>query len=392
MALIDPPSFRALSADSHITEPPHCYVDRIDPKYRDRAPRVVRGDDGGDSFVIDGMPGKVPLGIIAGAGIDPAILATRLSGVPFEELHRGGWDPKARIADQDRDGVAGEIIYPSVGMMLCNHPDPDYKQACFEAYNGWLAEEFCAEAPDRLFGLGQTAVRSVAEAIEDLRRFKDMGFKGVMLPGSPATEAEYHHAEFDPLWEASIALDMPISFHILTTKSDGVNPIDDLARDSGPNSNTVKTVMYGNRLILALQNIVTQFIFGRVFERHPALRLVLVEADGGWAPHYVSRMNHAWDRHRYTLGVNDMVRKPSDYFLENVYLTFQDDRVAWQTAHLMNPKRLMWASDFPHSDSTWPWSQDIIRDHSQGLSEETVNAIIRDNMAELYKIKVPAAA
>ncbi|RYG97571.1 MAG: amidohydrolase, partial [Alphaproteobacteria bacterium] len=354
----------------------------------DRAPRVVREDDGGDSFLIDGMPGTIPLGIIAAAGIPPEKIKTK--GVPFEELHRGGWDAKARIADQDKDGIAGEIIYPSVGMMLCNHADADFKHACMWAYNGWLAEEFCAVAPDRLFGLGQTAVRSVAEAVEDMRKFKDMGFKGVMLPGSPATEFDYHDKRFDPLWEASIALDLPLSFHILTTKDGGVNPLDSLAKDTGPNSNTVKTIMFGNRLITALQNIVTQFIFGRVFERHPKLKLVLVEADAGWAPHYISRMNHAWDRHRYTLGVNDMTRKPSDYFLENVYLTFQDDRVAWQTAHLMNPKRLMWANDFPHSDSTWPWSQDILRDHAQGLSDEVVGAIIRDNMCELYNIPVPA--
>ncbi len=390
MALIDPPTLLAMSADSHITEPPNCYIDRIDPKYRDRAPKVVREDCGGDSYVIDGMPGTIPLGIIAAAGLEPDKIKTK--GVPFEELHRGGWEPRARIADQDRDGIAAEIIYPSVGMMLCNHPDADYKQACMWAYNGWLAEEFCAAAPDRLFGLGQTAVRSVAEAVEDMRRFKDMGFKGVMLPGSPATEFDYHDKAFDPLWEASIALDLPISFHILTTRGEGVNPLDNLAKDTGPNSNTVKTIMFGNRLITALQNIVTQFIFGRVFERHPKLRLVLVEADAGWAPHYISRMNHAWDRHRYTLGVNDMQKKPSEYFLENVYLTFQDDRIAWQTAHLMNPERLMWANDFPHSDSTWPWSQAVLRDHAQGLSDDVVNRIIAGNMSELYNIPVPVAA
>src|SRR4051794_15727201 len=98
MAHSKAPFLAALSADSHITEPPHTYTKYIEPKYRDRAPRVVRQNDGGDSFVFDGMPGQVPLGIIAAAGIP--VEKIKLNGVPFEELHRGGWDGKARIADQ----------------------------------------------------------------------------------------------------------------------------------------------------------------------------------------------------------------------------------------------------------------------------------------------------
>jgi predicted TIM-barrel fold metal-dependent hydrolase len=385
MALNDPTMLAAFSADSHITEPPHTYSARIDPKYRDTAPRVIRAKDGGDSFIFDGMPGEVPLGIIAAAGIPPE--KVKLNGVPFEELHKGGWDGKARIADQDKDGVIGEIIYPSVGMMLCNHPDADYKKACFDSYNGWLAEEFCAAAPDRLFGLGQTAVRSVAEAVKDLEKMKELGFKGVMLPGNPATEFGYHDERFDPLWRASVELGMPVSFHILTSRSDGNNPLDDLAKDQG--SATVKTVAYGNRLIMALQNIAVQFIFGRVFERTPELKVVLVEADAGWAPHYINRLNHAYNRHRYTIGAQDMKKLPGDYFRENIYLTFQTDPVAWQAAHMMNPERLMWANDFPHTDATWPWSQGVLREQSKGLPEATVRRIVRENAMELYGVKMP---
>ena len=79
-------------------------------------------------------------------------------------MHRGGWDPDARLADQDRDGVAAEVIYPTVGMVLCNHQDFDYKKACFDAYNRWIAE-YCAAHPDRLLGCGQTAMRTPEEGI-----------------------------------------------------------------------------------------------------------------------------------------------------------------------------------------------------------------------------------
>ena len=81
-----------------------------------------------------------------------------------------------RLADQDKDGVAAEIIYPTVGMLICNHPDFDYKKACFDAYNRWL-QAYCSHEPDRLVGMGQTAMRTVKEGIDDLERIKAMGFK-----------------------------------------------------------------------------------------------------------------------------------------------------------------------------------------------------------------------
>jgi len=146
-----PLGVKLISADSHITEPPNCYIDHIDPKYRDSAPRMVKGANGGDVFVVEGIGKPIPMAIIAAAGIDPRDI--RLDEARFEDLHPGGWDPAARLADQDRDGISGEAIYPSVGMVLCNHPDGEYKQACFQAYNRWLAE-FVGHAPDRLYGIG----------------------------------------------------------------------------------------------------------------------------------------------------------------------------------------------------------------------------------------------
>ena len=171
-----------ISADSHITEPPGCYVDRIDHKYKDTAPHMVHDDKMGDIFVIEGMKKPIPMGLVAAAGQDAKDL--KMFGAKFEDLHRGGWDPEARMADQKRDGVDAEVIYPTVGMLLCNHADYDYKKACFDAYNLWIAE-YCAAHPDRLIGLGQTAMRSVEEGIEDVRKMKEMGLRGVMLPGNP---------------------------------------------------------------------------------------------------------------------------------------------------------------------------------------------------------------
>ncbi len=354
-----------ISADSHITEPPNCYIDHIDPAFRDRAPYLQHDDKAGDLYVIPGMSRPVPMGLVAAAG-KPAEEITVL-GVDFEELHRGGWDPEARLGDQDRDGVNGEIIYPTVGMVLCNHKDLEYKQACMDAYNRWMAG-YCATHPDRLFGIGQTAMRTPDDGIADLERIKEMGFKGVMMPGIPGVE-DYDSPVYDEFYEAAIDLGLPLSFHILTGPSEAPR---------GPKINGFITI------VRACQDVMGTFVFGAVFERHPKLSVVCVEADAGWVTHYLYRIDHAYKRHRNWLPHGELTRMPSEYFRENIYVTFQDDWVAFKMTDLMNVDRLMWANDFPHSDATWPWSQEMLAEHTAHLTEHEKRRILHDNVAELY--------
>ena len=206
-----------ISADSHITEPPNSYLDHIDPAYRDRAPRLQYHDTLGDCMIVDNGQSLVPMWLVAAAG-RPTEEIRLDTGKHFEDLHRGGWDPEARLHDQDIDGVTAEIIYPSVGMILCNHPDRDYQKACFDAYNEWITE-FCSFAPDRLVGLGQTAMRTPEEGIRDLEAIKAKGLRGVMLPGYPG-QGDYDDPMYDEFWDAVVALELPASFHILTSKGD----------------------------------------------------------------------------------------------------------------------------------------------------------------------------
>ncbi|HVN90141.1 MAG TPA: amidohydrolase family protein [Candidatus Binataceae bacterium] len=361
-----------ISSDSHVMEPPDTYIARIDKKYKDIAPKVVWQEKGGDTYVIDGMKQTIPMGLVAAAGVPAEGLATSAKFAKFADLHRGGWDPEARMADQDRDGVAAEVIYPSVGMILCNHPDPDYKKACFDAYNLWIAD-FCAPHPDRLLGLGQTAMRTPEEGIEDLRKMKAMGLRGVMMPGFPVME-DYDSKIYDDFFEAAISLEMPLSFHILTSREGIVAP------NRGPRMNSFMSIIRAN------QDIMGMFVLGGVFERHPKLKIACVEADAGWVPHFMYRLDHAYDRHRYWLDVAKLSKWPSEYFREHIYMTFQDDWVAFQAKEMLNPKRLMWANDFPHSDSTWPNSQSLLKKHAQNLTAQEKDWIMHDNVAEFYGI------
>ncbi|MDG2050380.1 MAG: amidohydrolase family protein [Myxococcota bacterium] len=364
---------RCISADSHITEPPQTYSDFMGPQYRDRAPQLRYVDGLGDAFFIDGLDRPVPMGLVAAAG-KPAE-EIRINGVRFEEIHPGGWDPRARLVEQDQDGVLAEIIYPTVGMVLCNHPDFDYKKACFEGYNRWLAE-YCEAAPDRLIGLGQVSMRSPEDGIAELESIAALGLRGVMMPGNPQQE-DYDSKIYAPFWEKSIELGLPLSFHILTDRNYAFQ-----TEPRGPAMNGFLSIVRG------CQDVMGALVLGGVFERHPDLKVVCAEADAGWVPHYMYRMDHAYKRHRYWLPAGQELSKlPSEYFSENIYTTFQDDWVAFQVAHLMNWKRLLWANDFPHSDSTWPWSQQMLAEHTQHLTEAQRDAILYENVKQLYRLK-----
>ena len=363
-----------ISSDSHVCEPPDLFIDRIDKKYLDDAPRVVNDPKRGDVYEIKGLKKAIPLSLVSAAGQPPEKLSAK--GARFENLHKGGWDTAARLLDQDKDGIYAEVIYPSVGMEICNLADHDYKKACMDAYNLWIAE-FCDPAPDRLIGLGQTPIRSIDEAIDDFRKIKDLGLKGVMLPGMPAIpNVDYDHVMFDPLWQAAIDLDLPLSFHILTSgEMKGMS-----FRGSSINS--------GYAIIRANQDIMSMFVNSGVFMRNPDLKIVCVEADAGWVPHFVYRLDHTYNRHRFRLRGAELDKMPSEYFLENIYLTFQDDIVAFTMMDKMNPARIMWANDFPHSDSTWPWSQDLLQKYVAPLPQKQQDMLLHDNVAELYKLDI----
>ena len=282
----------AISADSHVTEPGDCYLPRIDPRFRDRAPRAITHDTMGAVMLVDNGATLVPYGMVAAAG-RPVDKIGPFQHVGWDELHAGGWDPDARLHEQDLDGVAAEVLYPSVGMLLCNLADADYKHACFDAYNRWMAE-FQARDPRRLIGVGQTALRSVEEGIADLERIHDLGLRGVMVPGFAAChdDGDFDDPRWDPFWRAAIDLKLPLSFHILTSGNDGL-----LAPQyRGPKMNSFLGIMRG------CQDIIGTLIFGGVFERVPELNVVCVEADAGWAAHWMYRADHAMKRHRNWLG------------------------------------------------------------------------------------------
>ncbi len=362
-----------ISADGHVCEPANCYVDHIDPQYRDRAPRIMEMEDGTEAFVVPGMRKPVALGFVDGAGFGPKERLARAKTMRFADVRPAAYSGRDRLAFMDQDGLAAELIYASVGMGICMHRDAEFKDACMQAYNRWLAG-MCSEAPERIFGLAQTAVLSVDSAIADFSRAKEMGFVGMMMPGDPIHE-DFDHPDYDALWECAVDLQLPICFHILTSRAGSI--------DAKPRGHALNNFL---GIIRAVQDVVGMMVLGGVFERHPDLKLVVAESDVGWLPHYMYRMDHAARINAEDGILKGLSKLPSQYIRSNVWATFQDDLTAYHSLGLMDVEHLLWASDFPHTDSTWPRSRQLIAEQAAHLNEAQHQAIFRDNTATLFNL------
>src|SRR6266851_201459 len=191
-----------ISADSHMMEPANLWVERLDAKYKDDAPRVVKSDNKGDFlFVAPGIPSFPVAGGFA-AGRSGQELKDFLSEAGqdkgYEAARPSGWDPAERLKDQDIDGVHAEVLYTTLGMPLFGLHDTDLQRACFRAYNDWVAE-FASHSPKRLHAIALVSLEDIGEGVKELRRAAKIGLKGAMIWGSPPREKPYYLKDYDPL-------------------------------------------------------------------------------------------------------------------------------------------------------------------------------------------------
>jgi predicted TIM-barrel fold metal-dependent hydrolase len=353
--------FRVISADSHVREPGDLWLNYIDPAFRERAPRLVSAEDG-DYWVCDGRP---PFPVRANN--PPGAPPTRKSAVGrYADNLPGGWDPQARVADMARDGVDAEVIYPTVSMDFYQLADLPYAYACFRAYNRWLAD-YCRTHPDRLKGIGATSVDDLDAALYDLRQIRELGLVGVGIGIRVAEDRDYDDPRYDRFWATAQDLGLPVSFHTLTGKG---------------NQLTRPGVDYAG-MPHWIQRTLGLLIFGGVFERFPGLKVISVESDIGWIPTWLERADHT-TRRSVAYRENPSKLLPGDYFREHVRATFIRDRVGIRLRDLIGVNTIMWSSDYPHVDSTWPESQASIERELFDVPEAEKRRIICQNAAELY--------
>ncbi|MBJ20937.1 MAG: amidohydrolase [bacterium] len=371
-----------ISADSHVTEPADLWQERLDRKFRDRAPYVTKNPGEGPAwlFMSEGAaPFPVAGGFAAGRSGKELV---EFFEKGYEAARPSGWDPTERIADQELDGIDAEVLYPNLGMKLFAMSSGELQRACFQAYNAWLAE-FCQHDPARLYGVGLVSLEDISSAVPDVEAIAKQGMRGVMVWGSPPEDRPYNDPLYDPFWAAAEEADLPVSLHIIAGRGRTSNGVVDAIQGRAHSGIWYMSVLH------EIQDSLTRIIFSGVLHRFPNLKIVSAENDTGWLPHYMYRMDHCDAKYR-ALWPDAPPEPPSFYIRRQIFATFQDDPVGPATHELFGRENYMWASDFPHSDSTFPESRMWIDKNFAGVPEDVRHRIVHANVAELYGMELPS--
>jgi predicted TIM-barrel fold metal-dependent hydrolase len=371
-------------------EPADLWTSRLDVKLREKAPRVVETSKGH----LFSAPGVRPFPVAGGFGIGKSgdDLKQHLKK-GYEAARPSGWDPAERLKDQDVDGVSAEVIYTTLGMSLFGLDDVELQQACFRAYNDWV-NEYASYNRKRLYPIALISLEDPAAGARELERCAKLGLRGAMIWGSPPREKPYFASDYDPFWAAAQELGMPLSLHVVTGKkentakarADGkpersmLDAGDENARGPAP------FLLNAMGAVHSVQKSLQQMIFGGVLDRFPALKIVSAENDSGWVAHFMYRLDHVYEKFGVMWDKVGLKLKPSEYVRRNVWVTFQDDMIGPMTWRYFGADNYMWASDFPHADSTWPNSLKVIAKDFEGIPDEVTRKMTFDNAAKLYRI------
>ena len=383
-------SNRVISADSHAMEPADLWTSRLDEKFRDQAPRVVETSKGH----LFSAPGVRPFPVAGGFGIGKSgdDLKQHLKK-GYEAARPSGWDPAERLKDQDVDGVSAEVIYTTLGMSLFGLDNAELQQACFRAYNDWV-NEYASYNRKRLYPIALISLEDPAAGARELERCAKLGLRGAMIWGSPPREKPYFARDYDPFWAAAEQLGMPLSLHVVTGKKENTakerpdgRPARSLldAEDDG-RGGPAGFLLNAMGAVHSVQKSLQQLIFGGVLDRYPKLKVVSAENDSGWVAHFMYRLDHVYEKFGVMWDRVGLKLKPSEYVRRNVWVTFQDDMIGPMTWRYFGADNYMWASDFPHADSTWPDSLKVIAKDFEGIPDDVTRKMTCDNAAKLYGI------
>jgi predicted TIM-barrel fold metal-dependent hydrolase len=354
-----------VSADNHVFEPVTLWQERLPRQFRERGPRV---EQRGDWIVmaIEGMPDRKLTRVDSGGHLTTSEGSNRA----------GGADVDQRLRDMARDGVIAEVIYPTFGLFIDMMPAADLQMACAQVYNDWLAESFLGR-PDVFIPAAVVPVRDVAFATAELARVATLGFKAAMIPTSPPEGLPYNRSEYDALWQIASEAAMPLSLHTGT----GALP----QKERGPGGAVINYAKVG---LLSAETL-CYFSASGVLERFPSLKLVFVETGAGWFAYCCERMDEAFEEHAQWVNPK-LAAPPSHYAKTQCSVTLGADRAPLLTRDITGVDPLLWASDYPHPEGTFPHSQEVVARIFRGVPEDEMRAIVGGNAARLYGLSLAA--
>ncbi len=376
----DPQKLFVVSADCHANEPPAYLFQHIEPDYLARLPRMERRDDGSEWLITEGT---APMRVKAPAS-DSSRTGSRMEA---EDQRRtsAARDVATRLADQRADGVDVELIFPTKGLFGWATPDPVFAMAMCRAWNRWAYDMFSPDGwhDGRTLPLALIAAGDLDGALAEVRWAADMGYVGVCLGNSPIYgpkapgKLEYNDPVFQPMWAAIEDADLTITFHVSTGR--------DPRAVTGDGGAVVNYVCHSMETTI---EPLVQMIASGVLERHPRLRVGIVESGIGFLPWLLETMDYAYKAHHFFVRPQ-LPELPSEYFRRQCFATFQEDHAGLEAVELHGlVDNVLWANDYPHHEGSWPHSGASVERQMAHLSTEARAKILGLNAARVFGLPV----
>src|SRR5882724_6488786 len=266
---------RIISADSHVNPPKDLWTSRVPARLRERAPRVESTPQG-DFWIVDSRVSGA-IGLDASAGHKPEDF--RPAGMTYKDMRPGSYDPKARLADMDLDGVDAEVLYFG-GPVTSLSPDPELRRYIIQTYNDWMVE-LSKAAPGRLVGLAHIPLVDIDEGMAELRRVAKLGLRGFHVNPFPDDQGgkPLHDPAYEPFWSLVAETGLPMSFHIVAPRGMAITRLMD------PTPGVKETFIA--LAPISMTELLSTLTFTGILERHPKMRFVLVESGVGWIPYFL---------------------------------------------------------------------------------------------------------
>ncbi|WP_231639145.1 amidohydrolase family protein [Sphingomonas profundi] len=371
-----------VSCDTHLMPPVTLFRDRLDKQWHDQLPRVEKRDDG-ERYIV--MPGARAERLIDFKFEGEDLLRSKAGGDSMAIAGEGSEVSLQRIADQDMDGVDAEVIFPNgPALLMWSSSNDAFVSAQCAVWNDW-AWEVCGPYSDRCSPAAALNTADIEGAIAEVQRVAKMGYRVLTLPCKPiwgehdVSHINYNLPVFDPLWAAIQDADLAITYHVSTGKDPRA------ARGNG--GAIINYVVHS--LAPTMEPIVSMCASG-VFERFPRLRVATIEADAGFVPWMLQKMDEAYLKHHFWVRPK-MKALPSDYYRSNCYASFGEDRAALELIESFDlGDNFMWANDYPHHEGSWPHSAEAIeRTFGDGVKEETRAKLLGLNAARCFRFDIP---
>jgi uncharacterized protein len=356
------PGCGVIDCDGHVIEPDEVWLRHLPRSQQDRAPRRILDEHGFERVLIEGR-------------IHRRGAHRRGEGPRVKHQMLGAHEPLARLRDLDLEGIDRAVLFPTIAFICFpSVEDPVLATALCRAYNDWISE-FCNVDRRRLTAAALVPLHQTIEGsiIELHRAIEDLGLCGVGVRPNPIQGYDLMHPAMEPFWIEVERLRVPVFIH------EGAS-----ALVAAAGADRFENYLIRHALCHPLEQMTAcaGLILSGVLERHPALRIAFLEAGVGWVPFLLDRM----DEHVRVMGhlvAENISGKPSDYFRRQCFVACECDEVLLPAAiELLGDDNIVFASDYPHFNGTFPGAVAPLRDHPQ-LSLDARAKILGKNAGRL---------